>query len=217
MTSALLQPIPPQTFEICREQIAKILYVELKYQETQYPGFQAPQQVDIERRIQYNSENDYPAVNVWFDSGIFNTKTQDNKQTTYTFNIDVYTNSASLIPDENDPTQFIQLGDTLAGKKMTQIMGMISAIFDSPIYESLGWTGNKDVRILNTYIQGMASEYKSEAKDALSDILGRVVYVVRTNEPALQLQFSNQFKEGDTAITVNDGVQGYYITSNPTQ
>ncbi len=177
MTPIIPGIIGPQNFEIIRDQIGGILSVEFAGQYAQgqmaSPPIAGPPQlaaVEVERFIPYDTQTELPRINVNVGSGIYDNVNQRKADGTYLYNIDIYTAAGSTPGTEGDKASMLL---------MSRIAGMVWSILSYPGYANLGLAPGT---IATKQVQRLMILNKAQVPDALSDVVGRMVLMVRCIE-----------------------------------
>ena len=183
-STALIQyAIPQQNFELIRDQIAAILLAEFTSQQVTFnlPATMVPTTVDIERFVPVDEET-FPIINVRLATGKYldeeGNQTKDSSgdaEGTYRYYVDVYTGSATLTTGGPG-------GDQLATTNLHRMMGIIRAILDHPIYNTLGFQPDGPLKIWNTHISNFFINLPENTGDAVDYICGRIVFSVKACE-----------------------------------
>lgn len=179
--------IPEQNLELIRNKIAEIIDTELANQVVLNPSAPKVKGVWLERFIAFDEGTELPAVNVCFSQSSYSNQTQIKTQEQCTFVIDVYTNATAT----RDGAKILY-GDKKAMLEMTRILGMIRTILSAPAYRTLGITTGI---ISHSMVERMYIGDKSTAVDALSGVVGRIIYTISALEkwelqPSVALQLS---------------------------
>lgn len=196
--------IPPQSYEVIRERIVTVLGTELANQydlDNTYPNVS---RVWMERFVPFDSELEMPTVNVSIHTGEYDNRTLLKADGSYIYNIDVYTSAASTDTDD---------ADKLAIAQMTKIAGMVMAILRNPGYNTLLFAPGLVIR---TTVLSFIVGDKSTVRDALSDVVGRIQFMVQAVEQ-VQLSSGNALQLSGTTVYLNvDDTAGYYFQANTT-
>lgn len=194
--------IPQQNLEILRNKIAEILATELANQVVLNPDAPKVKDVWLERFIAFDENTELPAVNVCFSQSSFSNQTQVKTQGLNTFVIDVYTNATAT----REGTKVLY-GDKKAMLEMTRILGMIRTILSAPVYKTLGITTGI---VSHSMVERMYIGDKSTAVDALSGVVGRVIYTISALEN-WQLQPSVALELSTITVLLAESDKGFKI------
>lgn len=200
---ALIQGIiPAQNNELIRDQIAAILALELAYQGDIDQTFTAPTEVFVER-ITAPDASELPMVNVMLATGVYSNKDQRQVDATYTFFVDFYTKS----PYEDD-----MRADTLAGRKLHQLMGKARAILENPQYKTLEYRMPHPIRRVRvSRIDIIDGKLSQTAQDMHNTTVGRLQFVVDTVEGVELVERPLISSVWLKLITNDDPKRGYSI------
>lgn len=193
--SVIANIIPPQSFEIVRDRIGRILADELTNQ-FQMSGNKVVKVKNFIERVVAFDNTELPAVNVSFaeDSFVWNTAIQSTGTARYY--IDVYGNAPSSANGVR--------GDALAMTNLQRLMGVIRSILMDARYKTLGF----DVRpgfIAHRHIESIQVQNPNQKRDdSESTVMGRLIMQVvmpETTEytvPRNASGFLTQVKLADT-------------------
>lgn len=175
MSSVITEVIQPQSFEIVRDRIGRILAEELANQFVLDPaGIQG--YVWIERALQYGKEEligNKAHVNVCLGEGSYGNQDQTQSEGTYKYYIDVYVNEKS-----NDTDR----ADTRAAVKLQRMLGMCRAILEHSRYKTLGFTTPPGF-IGNRHYESIQIQNPNQKKhDGDSSLMGRLTFSVKVRE-----------------------------------
>lgn len=196
MASIITGTIPPQNFEIVRDQIAAVLGDEMP---GQYP-LSNNGKIWVDRFIPINMETEVPTINVRFHKGDWDNESIIKSSGTYLFEIDIYTTA-----NTNDSTG---PADQYAIKIMNQIAGKVRAILAYPDYNNLGLTNGLQVE--ETSVVSYRVAYKGEVEDMLSSVVGRLQFMVKCIEYTAIPDNSKAINELTATINLNDSEFGYF-------
>lgn len=206
MPALITSAIPSQNFELIRDRIGEILLLELTNQHTITPTYPNITKVWIERFIPFDANLDMPTVVVSIDNSGFDNKTQVKRDGTTTYNIDIYTNASTSAA--NGP------GDQYAMVQMNKIAGMIAAILSAPAYTTLLFANGK---VGGTMVKGFFVGDKRKIKDALSDVIGRMIFEVRAIETNIITATPVPLERATTTIKLNTSDFGFYYDFDPVE
>lgn len=199
MPALITDIIPPQKFEIVRDQIAAIVGTELAGQYLQDNTKPKVKKIYVERFIPFDAETELPSINVNLEQDDFDMRTMAQENGTAIYNIDVYTIAAGT-------------ADTPADAKATiimqQLVGMICYIFRAPVYRRLGFTTQNF--IVQVKVLGIRIADKSTVKDALSSVVGRVQLSVEMVED-ITLGDGDLILINNTKARLANTTDGYYF------
>lgn len=199
MSSQINKLIGTQAFEVIRDRIAQILAIELENQVVNFGNYDADVDVWIER-FQAFDKTELPAVNVTFAPAEFSGKSAPQNDGSYTFNIDCYYNAKS----DNDTD-----GATIAMLKLQRLLGVCRSIMDNPAYLKLGFS---TPFIMSVKCTSMAVK-EPTAGDALTTMMGRLVYAVKASEVTPLLD-GEAFSGFDTIVKISNTDKGYLYSAN---
>ncbi|MBX2906159.1 MAG: hypothetical protein KF744_08985 [Taibaiella sp.] len=184
LSAQITAVIPEQRFELCRDRIAEVLYVELNNQyqlrvaawptdPTKWHPEWRPAAVEVERFMPPD-ESEFPVVVVSCAKGSISNKDYGGERVgTYQYYVDVYTGAASQQGSE---------GDTLAALSLERLLAMISAILDNPLYATLGFEPAGDVRILRVNVIDFFVNPQKKTMNAVDYICGSLLFQVEVWE-----------------------------------
>ena len=199
MTPLITTTIPPQNFELIRDQIGLILGTELKEQYLLNNSYPNVSKVWVERFIPFDADTEIPTLNVSISKGDYGNQDMRGRMDGQTvYNIDIYTNSPS---SEGQP------GDQYAMVEMNKIAGMVLYILRNPSYRTLGFTNGS---IINAQSVRFFIADKLNVKDALSDVIGRIQFQVKAVETSDSFDSGNALNVATTTTTLNESPLGYY-------
>ncbi|NCX55582.1 MAG: hypothetical protein EBW87_00065 [Burkholderiaceae bacterium] len=162
-------PIVTQSFELIRDQIAKILAEELDNQFVYtYDNLYKSIRVFTERFKPIN-ESEYPMINVSMVRGDFADQDIRNSQTLFSFFIDVYTSAKAT---KNNP------GDEIATKTNHKLAGKCRFILKHSAYKTLGFLPGLIARVT---VRSYQFDNKPD-QDAYSVCVGRIVLEVQAGD-----------------------------------
>lgn len=197
MTALITSIIPAQNFELIRDQIRAILLLELTNQGVLDNTFIVPS-IWCERMTIFDKE-ELPSVNICLYKGDYERKSRLGTHGTYTYLLEVYTNSATT--NENP-------GDKLAAQKMQRIIGKILAILGNPAYETLGFSRSVISGIEHTEISSFKIDSNGEVNDALYSTKGTIAFMVKVPE-GVQLGSGNLCTLANSVVTLEETTNGY--------
>lgn len=127
--------ITERNFELILFQAGAILTLELENQATQFYNTDCENvEVYLERLRAINS-TELAIVTLGMATGNYSNRHAGYVDGLYTIYADVWANSGAKKNEEGDLRQ----GDTLAGIKRNRITGIVQAVFEDPIYKTLGF------------------------------------------------------------------------------
>lgn len=161
--------IPPQSFEIVRDQIGAILKDEVDNQAAiSYNVDLEMKAVWVERLIPFD-KTELPAINVSLLKGDPEGQSMIHVDGMYRYALDAY---------QSAPSTEDARGDVRATFKLHRLLGVMRAILEDPRYYNLGFTspfiGARHVESLQ-----IADVNKA---DGLSTVMGRLIFAVRVPE-----------------------------------
>lgn len=194
--AAKLGLIPPQNYQTILTRIGAILLEELTEQQVLDNTFDLPT-IWAERFIPLD-KTEVPAINVSLATGDYDNKDQTQVDGTYTFYIDCYTQSPELDSE---------YADTAASLKLQRLIGKVRAILESPFYRTLSIATPS---IIRTKVTGFSIGKKQESMmiDALSNIIGRITFVVKCPE-YVQLASTITLAGNTTVVSLFESDNGY--------
>lgn len=204
MPSAILPSlIPPQNFEVLRNQIGAVIALEMAAQyarDNTYPNIAA---VDVERFISYDANTELPRINVSVQSVTFSGKSNQKQDGIAIYNIDIYTTSNSTAGSEGDKASMIL---------MSKIAGMVRAILNFPGLTPSGYTnlGLPNGSIGKTSVDSFTILDKAAVKDALSNVVGRLQFSAYYIEPNVLDSPQYYVNELTATIHMKDSAYGFF-------
>lgn len=177
-----------------RDRIADILYDELDIQSQ----LNYDTDLDVEVLIECTNpidKTEASVIIVSLASGSYANKNQGGVDGTYTYNIDVFTNSK---------TTESTAGDKNAALKLQRLLGLCRAILEDPVYRTLGFAAPfisrvncVDIKIADT-----------GRDDAVNTAMGRLTFNVVLNESS-KLLIPNLIEGYDTVVKLGETANGY--------
>lgn len=203
--SVINNVIPPQSFEIVRDRIGRILADELLHQ------FQLSGNPDlnvknwIERWLQYDVK-ELPSVNVMLADGSYGGQTVIQSDGTYRYYIDCHVKAKS---SENDP------GDQKAMIKLHRLLGVCRSILSDARYKTLGFSTPPGF-IMSRQVESIQiSNPNHKEHDATSSVMGRLVFAVKVPETT-EYVGPTTAREFVTSVMLSNTDKGYlWILANP--
>lgn len=199
MISKILLPIPPQKFELIRNRIAEILYIEIENQWVLSYDADLIIPVWVERTVPYD-HNEAPCINVNLANGNYDNKDATIVDGTYQYNIDCYTKAKANGVDG---------GDKLATIKLHRLLGVCRAILENQAYFNLAfdqpYIGHTEVSSLSIAEPGN--------KDADHVMMGRLTFTVRAPETS-ELKEANLIEGYDTSVKLLLTDKGYVFSGD---
>lgn len=184
--SIITVPIGPQSFEIVRDRIGRILAQELMTQFQLNYDVNLRANIWIERFIPFDLPTEYPSINIQLAEGNYGGQTQIQSDGTYRYYVDCYVGAKSS--NSNGP------GDQFAMSKLQRLMGIVRAIIEFAGYKTLGFNMPPGF-IINRHWEGLQIANPDQKRvDAESSVMGRLVLSVKVPE-------TNIF--GDLSRTLN--------------
>jgi hypothetical protein len=203
--------IPPQSFEIVRDRIGRILADELLNQLVITGDTDLNVGNYIERTLQFDKVK-LPAVNVMLAEGTYGGQTVIQSDGTYRYYIDVYVKSKS---SDTDP------GDQHAMRKLHRLLGVCRAILEDARYKTLAFTTPPGF-IMNRHIESLQIQNPNQKEhDATNSVMGRLIMSVKVPEvtsyiiPKTILEYVTNVRldstdEGYTWVRLNGSVYDTY-------
>lgn len=173
LSAVITEAIPQQNFEAIRDRIAEILTAELAAQWALDNTIPKVKQVYTDRSIAIDADREVPCINVCVAPLKWVRETMVNADGEYEYYIDIYTSANSSASER---------GDSKAMLKMTRLAGLVRAILKAPHYATLAFERGT---IGGVNVTGFMPLYKGvhdDARDALSNVVGRIVVNVRSAE-----------------------------------
>lgn len=170
LTSIITSLIPAQNFELIRARIVEILGVEFPAQYAKNNTCPNVTKVWMERFVAFNSETEYPTINVSIQKDNWSNEDGIKSIGTVIYNIDVFANavtSTGVVADEK------------AMAIISKMAGMVWAILNYPGYRTLGFDPGI---IQETTVKQYHVIDKGSTQDALSSVWGRIQFVVKCFE-----------------------------------
>lgn len=198
MSALISTVIPPQSFEIVRDRIGRILADEIlnQFQISYNPDLRA--KVWNERFIPFD-KTETPAINVGVLEGSYDGQTVIQSDGTYKFYIDCYFSSKS---DSNTS------GDTRAMLKLQRLLGVCRAIIEDSRYKTLGFSTPPGF-VMHRRITSMQIENpRQKEHDAESNVMGRLTLEVKLPEYPSPVTGVN-WAMSNTQVSLQDSGKGY--------
>lgn len=191
--------IPPDNFELIRDQIGGVLLLELGNQAQYDDSFIFPTKVWVERFVPYNTITETPYVNVRFQKGDQDERSREQTQSKYlhTFFIEVSVSAKSTTSLG---------GDQQATLYMHQLLRMIRFILANPAYRRLGLS----LPIGRCYVNSIEVFDPMEMEDATNKIDGRVEYCVEVSEGSPSFDTGATLNEITTTVKLNNTELGHF-------
>lgn len=197
--SVITEVIPPQSFEVVRDRIGRILADEILNQYTTSGNHDLNALNWIERFIPFDN-TELPSVNVMLAEGTYSGQTVVQVDGTYRYYIDCYVNAK---------TDALTPGDSKAMSKLHRLMGVCRAIIEDARYKTLGFA-TPDGFIMNRHIESIQfREPNQKEHDMMSSAMGRIILSVKMPEyPGGFVQPTNatSFR---TTVKLNGTEKGY--------
>ena len=198
MAAKLKEIIPPQKYEIIRDLIGVILAEEMA---EQFSLVGAPNNKYInppifQERIVPFSHAEGQIINVKFAGGEYQTKSRVEQDGTYTYFIDVYISAQ---------TEGESPADNLANVRLQRTLGIIRAILENPVYDTLGLERPSITRSSITNINMADPEGKH---DATTSIQGRATFSVEAPE-SVQLIEAVELDQSRAKLKLAETDKGY--------
>ena len=168
MTALINYTITERNFELIRNRIGEILFVELDNQFKRYNPFAAVDGVYIERKKPID-ENETSFINVSVISGDFDNKNVRSKDGTIQYAIDVFTRMASKNGKPGYKESQLQT---------TRLLGICDYILENSQYKNLGFAPGSIGHTLVKQLQ-VADQ---NAQDVANIAMGRLTMTVRAIE-----------------------------------
>jgi hypothetical protein len=195
----LTQVIGNQNFELVRDRIGAILLTEIEQQVYLGSDITEPE-IFIERTVPFSAENEFPAINVQFAGGVYETKNVREAEGGYLYNIDIFTlgkNTSAIT------------GDKLANIKLQRLMGVCRAILENPVYRTLSFAPPSLSRVKVQELSIAAPQ----VQDGLHTAMGRIVYRVEVDED-VELKTAPLIVDALSTIKLESTDKGYKYISN---
>ena len=198
MSSVISTEIGPQSFEIVRDRIGRILAEELEnqYKLTLNPLLKVSNW--IERFLPFDN-TELPSVNVMLAEGTYDGQTAIQTDGTYRYYIDVFVNAKTKPGDA---------GDQKAMRGLHKIIGICRAIIQDARYKTLGFPTPSGF-IMNRHFESIQiKEPKQKDNDLMSTAMGRLILSVKVPEVTSYIQpVSGQFMA--TTVKLESTERGY--------
>jgi hypothetical protein len=207
MAAIITSLIGQRNMENIRDRIAVILLAELANQYVLSSTNPKITKVWVERFIPLDGPTEVPTVNVNIASGEWSEMTMKQTVGEYVYNIDVYTNAPSSAADGP--------GDQLAMVTMNKLVGMIQAILTAPAYNTLLFPTGATAIISGTSVERFFVGDKKAVKDALSDVVARIIFRVRAIEQVEITETGANLTLATTKVLLSND-QGFYYEYVPT-
>lgn len=167
-------PIGPQSFEIIRDRIGRILAQELQTQFQLNYDLNLRANVWIERFLPFDQAKELPSVNVQLAEGNYGGQTQIQSDGTYRYFVDCYVSAKSSNANG--------AGDQFAMSKLQRLMGVVRAIMEYSNYKTLGFNTPPGF-VMNRHWEGLQIANPDQKRvDAESSVMGRLVLSVKVPE-----------------------------------
>lgn len=171
MSALITTPLPPRYFELIRDRIGEILFLELDNQSQINYDDNLDAEGWVERTNPFDIK-ELPAFNVSFPYGKFDGQTMIQTVGQYQYIIDAYTKA---------PSTANQDGDSEATIRLHRMLGCIQGILEHTIYKRLGFDApSVNSRHVDEIIINLP-EKKGEG-DMYSVAHGRLIFTVRIAE-----------------------------------
>ena len=193
--------IPNQSFEWIQYNVVRILALELQNQ-IDLRGDTTKAKVFSERFAKIDVV-DVPCVNVTFNGGPYDDQDVTVARGTYTYNIDLYTDSKSFVSGN-------ERADQLAMASLQVGLGWIRAILQNAQYITLGFT---DGRVRRRQVKSIQIATPEQHLDAQSIVMGRIVLEVVAPEVEGLIDTPVVISSLDTVMKLHDTEKGYYFIS----
>lgn len=199
--SKITTEIPPQAFELIRDQIGVILKDEFEAQFVIHNDPDRNPTVSSERIVPVDKA-DVPLVNILYARSSYDNNTAVNADGKNFYSIDVYTSAKSTVAKRGDTTAQIRLG---------RLLGMVRAILASPHYGTLGFA---NPFIMRNEILDIEIADPRDNQDSANMVMGRLVFQVDAPENVEQIQ--PKVAEGyDTQVKIEETDKGFvYVLDN---
>lgn len=187
--------IPKQNFELVREQVGAILFIELENQKS-LQGFSYPINVYSEYSGGMGIEDEVN-INVSLSSSNFGGKTQKDSQGNTVFNIDIFSNAKET---QN------KTGSELSAIKIQKFLGMIRFILSHTDYKTLGF----ELGFLGgTYFESYEfTDQNYFVQDAANVKMCRITFAVRIQENQT-MSPTNVLEGNETNVKLDLTEKGY--------
>lgn len=160
--------IPPQNFEVVRDQIGAILTAEIHNQLLMSGDYNLTLKVWRERLVTFD-HTEIPAVNVMYAGAPFDSRDSKQVEGQHDYYIDCYQRSKAREEE---------LPDLLAMVKLHRLLGICRAIIMDPKYKTLGFQSPSIAsRSITRILMGDPSKM-----DATTSVFGRLILTVRMPE-----------------------------------
>lgn len=190
--------IPERSFETVRNRIGEILADEISNQFnvlTQDLNLNA--KVWVERFIPFGHA-EIPAVNVCLNRGMYSGQTAVQADGTYNFHIDLYVKAKTDATDD---------GDKKAIFRLHRLGGVIQAILENPVYQTLGFQAPF---VMSRHVKEfLIADPSGTIKEATSAVMGRLNFSVLVPE-SYQLKVPNLIAGYDTTVKLYETEEGYF-------
>jgi hypothetical protein len=160
--------IPPQAFELIRDQIGAILSLEVHNQSVLTTNKEIDAKVWVERFVPFD-HTEFPALSVALSKGDYSNQNMANAKGTYIYNIDVFTGAKSKNGSDADKKAILNL---------QRILGISRAILNDPKYKTLGFDAPL---IMSRQVKGIMIADPVNA-DSVSSVMGRITIEVSALE-----------------------------------
>jgi hypothetical protein len=195
--SVINEVIGPQSFEVVRDRIGRILADELAAQASMSGNTDLRVFNWIERFLPFDNP-ELPSVNVKLGEGTYGGQSQIQSDGTYRYYIDAYVKAKS---HQDDP------GDQKAITKLHRLLGVCRAIIEDPRYKTLGFVTPAGF-IMNRHFESIQIQDPGK-QEMESMVMGRLVLSVKVPEYPGGFVVGTAFREMRTTVMLDSTERGY--------
>lgn len=196
MAVIITQAIAPQSFEVIRDRLGRILAEELPNQATLLLQDDLNANVWMERFIPID-KTELPSVIVTLAEGNYDGQTVVQNDGTYRYNIDVHMNSKANV---------LERGDTKSMTRLHRLLGVVRSILMDSKYKTLGFA---PPFIMNRHIESLQIQNPNQKEhDGDHTVMGRLVMSVKAPETGSEVPISTM-QESDTSVSLDSTDKGY--------
>lgn len=199
--SKILTEIPPQGFELIRDQIGIILADEFAAQFAIHGDADRNAKI-VSERITPIGKEELPLINILHARSSYDNNTAKDSDGKNFYNIDAYTSAKST--DVKD-------GDSAAQARLGRLLGMVRAILMSSHYLTLGFAAPF---IMRTEVLDIEIADPRDNQDSANMMMGRLVFQVDAGETVDQA-LPTAAEGYDTEVKIELTDKGFlYIVDN---
>jgi len=199
MSAVISSVIPPQSFEVVRDRIGRILAEEIQNQfQISYNADLKNVKVWMERFIPFD-KSEMPAVCVGLLDGAYAGQTIIQSDGTYRYYIDCYFASKTDVNTK---------GDTKAMLKVQRLLGICRAILEDTRYKTLGFQVPNGFVMYRRITSIQIEDPKQKEFDANHSVMGRLTFEVKLPEYPSPVS-GNPWAISHTTVALHETNDGY--------